>query len=138
MKATQPKKVGTSAGKSRAQIKQESLMRRQSILAYIERQAPAATDTIIAALGYQRSVTFSWLRGMLASGHVEMEQIGVTHRTNIWKRGPNMEPIAEFKRECADFMRKDPVIKRKIVKAKQLGMAPYADLPADFFHPVAA
>jgi len=132
MKA-QPKKFSTTAGKTRAQIKADSLARRQTILAYLGRQGPAATDAIIAALGYQRAVMFHWLRSMQATGHVEMEQISVGHKTNIWRVGPNKEPLAEFKRDCADFMRKDPVIKRKIVKAKQLGMAPYADLPMAFF-----
>lgn len=126
-------------GMTRAQIAQRSLEGRIKMLEVIERHERIHTNGLVAILDLPRSVLFKWLVHMEESGHVICEQEFTSHSrgahpTNFYRRGPSTEPLKPFAHGSAKPLpAKDPVIKRKIVPAKQCGMPAYRDLPVEFF-----
>ena len=120
------KMVNKNKGKPRAQVEAESLKNRNLVLAFVRRHDDGAdTDAIVAATGCTRSTLRMWLLGMVESGHVTLYQteVGEGRYRNIWSAGTNTAPLEKFTQECLDFQRKDPVIRRSFVKAKQVGMS---------------
>lgn len=107
---------------TKAEIRRISLERRTAILAYIEAHQPVATMQIVDHFQMPKPVLFHWLRIMAADEYVTFEQSSISgHRQNLYSRGPNQEPLAEFK-TGAYMAVKDAVIKRRLVKAEQIGM----------------
>lgn len=126
-------------GMTRAQIAQRSLEGRIKMLAVIEHHGRIETNRIVGLVGIPRSVLFKWLVLMVESGHVICEQeitahTRGSHPTNFYRRGPCQDPLEVFAHGSArPLPSKDPVVKRKIVPAKQCGMPAYRDLPVEFF-----
>jgi len=122
-------------GMKRSEIQAMSLLRRQAILAFIEKHGPSNTDAIITSLGYPRGVVFGWLSGMVEDGHVTLEQVNIGNgrKSNVYSLGKNREPLAAFKIGGGYQPLKDPKVRQSCVKAKQVGMPAYGDLPMSFF-----
>lgn len=122
--------------KTRLQIQQDSIARRQVLLAYVEQHGPACTIDIVAGLpSIPRAVIFQWLRGMEADDHVICTKFVNKrgHLENAWARGPNKDALPMFKVGGSVVPIRDVKVHQRCVKAKQIGMPRYGDLPAAFF-----
>lgn len=129
------------AGKTKVAIQAESFARRQNLLALIEQHGPVESKKLHELTGYSKPVIFAWLRGMGEDGHVVREKTidANGHICNCLTRGQNIGPLPMFELGGGHYLGTSaPKVRQEVVKAKQIGMPPYGDLPRAFFGQVGA
>jgi hypothetical protein len=131
----------TIKGMTREQIAKQSHERRMILLAYIERNGRCDMNQLEAGVAMPRVVLFQWLRKMTETGHIITEQEATKMGlVNYYSRGANQEPLQVYAHGAGRVQNepRDMVVKRNVVKATQLGMRAYQDLPREFFGPARA
>ena len=139
-----PKKL-TTRSNTVTDLQQTMLKRMQNMYDFIAANPGCGMLAICAHYGKASSTLRAPLHHLRDGGYIDAK---VGKRT-FQGQNPTSYSIADIGRPTTPPQRKpilamaeramiDPMIKRIIKPAKQLGMAPYADLPMDFFRPAVA